>query len=266
MDHPLDGARLKVARAIEHLDLLKRELGEYLDGTLKPYMIRIKEKAEGIAAERLREVRPDVVSWWRIEFDIHRQPPLHLSVVIGDCINNLRSTLDYIAWALATRYAGRPLRTTRPKQDKIYFPLWNDPMRADRACDSLAQWGIPAHAIRTIKDVQPHNQGYELLALLDDLVNADKHRLPLLTITAFDKTELLQLTSSGFTLIGNAPTWVPSFSAEHPFAGNNVQVYPSATMLVTWQDLRMPREPVDRTLENFIKCVADVVPRFEQFF
>ena len=37
------------------------------------------------------------------------------------------------------------------------------------------------------------------------------------------------------------------------------------TLHVTLQDVSTPREPVDRTLEQIIKTVANVIPRFDPF-
>ena len=35
---------------------------------------------------------------------------------------------------------------------------------------------------------------------------------------------------------------------------------------VTFQDITMPREPIDRTLENIVETTANIIPRFEGFF
>jgi uncharacterized membrane protein YcgQ (UPF0703/DUF1980 family) len=43
------------------------------------------------------------------------------------------------------------------------------------------------------------------------------------------------------------------------------KVETQATVYVTWQDPFMPREPVQRTIEDFVKLVANVVPRFDGF-
>jgi len=43
------------------------------------------------------------------------------------------------------------------------------------------------------------------------------------------------------------------------------KVNTQATVCVTWQDTFMPPEPVERTLEDFVKIVADIVPRFDPF-
>jgi hypothetical protein len=59
--------------------------------------------------------------------------------------------------------------------------------------------------------------------------------------------------------------WVPSFSTQHPFAAGNVNVFPGATVFVTWQDATMQREPIDTTLDRFFKSVATVIARFDRF-
>jgi hypothetical protein len=45
----------------------------------------------------------------------------------------------------------------------------------------------------------------------------------------------------------------------------DMDVQIEAGIFITWQDISMPREPVDRTLEDVIKCVANIIPGFERF-
>lgn len=83
MGHALDGVKLKVARAAEHLDVLRVECSAYLDS--RPYELVRKPQLEGEDSE-------DLLFW-----KVHHLPPLRLSVLLGDLLHNLRSSLDHIA-------------------------------------------------------------------------------------------------------------------------------------------------------------------------
>jgi hypothetical protein len=55
----------------------------------------------------------------------------------------------------------------------------------------------------------------------------------------------------------------PGSSEQQP---RSVKVDGQVTVFVALQNVAMPFAPVDRTLEQVVKCVADIVPRFEKFF
>lgn len=87
--NPLDGARLKVVRAQEHLDSLKAEIRMCLDEQL-PGIIRSQPDGE------LQRLTPPAA--------VNIYTPLRLSTIIGDCVNNARAALDYIVWDLAQKF------------------------------------------------------------------------------------------------------------------------------------------------------------------
>src|SRR5258708_428207 len=90
LNHPLDGARLKIVRAQEHIDSLTAEVRMYLDE--KPYEV-IKQHDGHV---------------WRFSPDVTIPPPLRLSTIIGDCLGNARAALDYIMWQLALMHFKDP--------------------------------------------------------------------------------------------------------------------------------------------------------------
>src|SRR5688572_25155006 len=97
MNHPLDGARLKIIRAQEHLDSLKTHILMYLHEL--PYEFR-PEKYGDLQEPIFMPI-------------ITTQPPVRLGTVIGDCVNNARAALDYVAWELATKYFDPPFDVTK---------------------------------------------------------------------------------------------------------------------------------------------------------
>jgi len=175
---------LKLYRARQHMERLEAEVKRWLGGN--PYSIDIEFDPEG---------RQNVL--W---VNALRPPPAEFSLIIGDCLYNLRSTLDSLVYALAIAEQGSPL----PKgiARKVQFPVTKN-------CEgfSSSKWrirDIPEGAQAEIEELQPYNrrQNYyqDSLWVLNELSNIDKHRLPHLTLFA------LRATSIG----GNARTRIGS--------------------------------------------------------
>lgn len=273
---PLDGAKLKIARAQQHLDALEVEIRAYLD--TKPYEFPFRQE------QRLVKTGTAVIT---------KEPPLELGCIFGDCLNNLRTALEYIAWELYTKYKIPPLP---PRQASgIHFPLQK--IAADfssNARPKLEDLAFPAAAIDLIESVQPYQAGYESLGLLNSLVNTDKHKLPMLTIATADTSELvMKLGETKISLIftDTLPDGAilakpvdprsaegikvaqtiqefqrqaasPLLPGEQP---GEVKVDGEVTVFVSLKDSPVPREPVHVTLTKIFKCVSDIVPRFEPF-
>jgi hypothetical protein len=100
---------------------------------------------------------------------IRQEPPPEWAPVLGDCLNNLRSSLDHLAWGLAGE-----------RGKKTAFPLFSKPDGYDSitARNHLRYVRKDAHAL--IKSLQPHfhpdGPQAHPLGLLDRLTNDDKHR------------------------------------------------------------------------------------------
>lgn len=258
MIHPLDGARLKVGRAQEHLDSLKRELQAYLDQD--PYKVGVKE--DGRSHTAFAEVRIE--------------PPLHLAMIVGDCVTNARAALDYIAWELAVHYLGDPPFDPVADRRWVSFPLTINPHDTGyvNKINRFTNRRIPTDVIANIKMVQPHNAGYESLWILHELVNTDKHRVPLLTIGIVNPSMRSLTMVIADVLSGELNTFeatsVTSVTA-FPFPFDTIEVRDVkvdaqgiVSGFVAFQDVSMPREPIDGTLERVIRTVADVIQRFDK--
>lgn len=256
MNHPLDGARLKVVRAQEHIDSLKAEVRMYLDE--EPYEIAAEHDGKS----------------WQFVTTISVNPPLRFSTIIGDCVTNARAALDYISWELAARYV--PNITRDPiRSKKFAFPIREpvDPpgdgyVNKINRLTNLISRGYPAPAIDEIQAVQPNHAGYKPLWWLNELVNFDKHRMPLLTIGHIAGADMEILVRPAVNHMGWAKrvTGVARLTTDGSIPRSDMEVDCQATVYVAWQDVAMPPEPVDRTLEQIIKTVANVIPRFDPFF
>ena len=236
----LDSARLKVVRAQEHLDALRFEARRYLD--TRPYEAATERHGDRI------DVFPRMKT----------PPPVRLSAIIGDCVSNLRSALDYVMWQLAERHTKTPLVVGK---DRPYFPIFSDNKAYANNLKHLARYTIPAVALAELEKVQPYHAGHESLASLRELVNEDKHRLPLLTIAhTVGPGDIYVRDSNGVVATGATSLTIVSASADE-----EVEAEFDAAVFIALQNPAMPREPVEVTLGRMVKCVADVIPRFEPF-
>src|SRR5208283_259832 len=143
MAHPLDGARLKVIRAEEHLNCLKLTIATYVQS----------DPSSGVIKYDGQYIQPDI--------SIAEVNPPTIRSIIGDCLGNCRSALDYIVWELANGYAGRRLVPPPAGNDKPYFPIFADPRKFASSLHSLSKYKIPACAIKEIEAVQPYFGGYQ---------------------------------------------------------------------------------------------------------
>jgi hypothetical protein len=255
--HPLDGARLKVVRAQEHLKSFNEEAWRYMSA--EPYEIVPKREANNVT----------------IECIITAEPPPRLACIVGDLVTNLRASLDYIAWELAM-LAGNPL--TEVQQKQIAFPIAPTQVsftQANGTADRLERvCGVPAATISVIESVQPYHAGYEPLRNLNLLVNRDKHRMLLLCcsvvlengdLSFFQGSRLCWRTQGGIKSIFNLDTWGPQFAEGTPPL--NVKVESKPTVLIAIKDFPVPPTPTFvGILEDAIKCVANIIPRFEPLF
>jgi hypothetical protein len=100
---------------------------------------------------------------------IREKPPVQWSPLIGECLYNLRSSLDHIAWALAGGQG-----------DKTAFPVFTDRSNYARITPGQHLRYVRKDAHAFIESLQPyhHLQGAKnsMLYLLDRLTNDDKHR------------------------------------------------------------------------------------------
>ncbi len=105
--------------------------------------------------------------------------PLRLPLIIGDFLQNLRSSLDYLVWELVLAAKNTP-------DHNNMFPICTTPeaFKAQLARHRLD--GISVDAITEIEALQPYHDGQgikgNVLTMIDDLCNINKHRRVLTTV------------------------------------------------------------------------------------
>lgn len=143
MTPSLDGARAKVERAKEHLDVLDREWQAFVQ--LYPDGATPDHSFDGV---------------WHIItvsplFD--EPPPLRLGLICGDVVHNLRCALDYIIWQLVLKEGNQPTKFNA-------FPIREDREKFLNLLNKRASPRNPLHGIESstvlevIKEMQPYKR------------------------------------------------------------------------------------------------------------
>jgi hypothetical protein len=166
MDY-LEQPRVRLQRAREHIQEFCGEADAYLH--TNPF---------GWTAVTFEENGTKFVS---LRFKVHKNPPIRLGVIAGDCIHNLRAILDNIVWSLGKVF---PPTDAKAKPDKLAFPVCKTlEIYKQTLCNPnySAINSFPAAAQKLIADLQPYNAGSvpaHYLGILHELWNTDKHRSP----------------------------------------------------------------------------------------
>jgi hypothetical protein len=118
-------------------------------------------------------------------------------VIIGETIQNIRTALDYLVYALVLHTRGR-----KPRK-RTQFPISTTAGDLYRNRHQISE--LPGELRRRIRKLQPYqaeSQRSKTLTLIRDLSNADKHRLLLLVDSNLGGPELRQGTTPDTDSIG----------------------------------------------------------------
>jgi hypothetical protein len=113
------------------------------------------------------------------------------TLIIADCLNNLRSALDHLIYAIAIHEAGTE---PPPYEHSLGFPITDSRAEFDDAI-RRGRLGAISETVRAgIELFQPYNRPHPdlppLLGILRTLNNADKHRLLRLAFGAIASGEI----------------------------------------------------------------------------
>jgi hypothetical protein len=89
--------------------------------------------------------------------EVLRKPPSSLSLIIGDCLHNLRSALDSLVFELALAEAQGPL--AKEFEDDSAFPIQHVQTKKSKNNFERMTAGIPRKAKQAIADLQPIHPG-----------------------------------------------------------------------------------------------------------
>lgn len=159
---PLEGARLKVSRVKEQLDLLLLDFSHFLQDDA--YTVR--QEIDGNTGEHVLFYECGEM-----------RPPISWSVRIGEMLYDLRSALDHFVWELVCHDGGKPGRHTE-------FPIIRNAERyfASKAGGGMSKLkGVGSAGHTFIEHLQPYHAGNGVkplhpLYVLHRLSIIDKHR------------------------------------------------------------------------------------------
>jgi hypothetical protein len=154
----LEEPLLKLEHAGDHLKRLQGEMSAFM--VSRPYAIAvIKSREDPVASLRLR---------------IHAPLPPKISLLLGDFIQNLRASLDYLVFQLSL--FSNP-RLSHKQRIAPQFPIL---LKANAAVMARRLQFVPTDARQEIEALQPYRRGdraaEDWLAVLQNLSNRDKHR------------------------------------------------------------------------------------------
>jgi hypothetical protein len=159
-DSPLQESWHKLRRGKEHLYMLELETRKFWDSD--PYTLDY---------ERNGEEFPNL-----LRFKLSKPIPQHAwGLILGDCVHNTRTALDYIAWRLAGSHLN----------DRIsQFPIYSSEDDWNRTQWRFKRQPIHPDALAYIKTLQPYTRPdpkRTVLWLLQELDARDKHKLITMT-------------------------------------------------------------------------------------
>ena len=248
----LDSVRQKILRAADHAKSLELELDGYFK-TNPGKMVMEPESDPNNPTFTLQAKAP---------------MPARLGMVIGDCLQNLRSSLDYLVWELvqATNH--------QPTKDHM-FPICSTPEAFEYQVSKRNRLsGIHSDAVALIEALQPYHLGQDweksVIATLDSLTNINKHRRVLLTLLRGAYAEDMSVIDRNGELWGHGT--MPTFDdnakfGPFPLVGGQVQVNTQLLVSVTFDEGAAKGMEVTQCLNVWMRYVLeDIVPRFERFF
>jgi hypothetical protein len=177
--------------------------------------------------------------------------PTHLSLIIGDVLQNLRSALDYLVWELVIAAKNEPTQYNA-------FLICST-AKSFREAKGKRLKGVDAEAIALIESLQPYHFGEQRksnasLLVLDELANINKHRRILLT-------RLAPVVLDGLASRDDKPKIII------PFGMNESDVNTQYAASIQFNDGPAQGLEIINCVNTISRCIhTNVLPLFERFF
>lgn len=145
--------KAKILRAEQHLSDLEKLDSQY-------------NQVE--CALTIQESSDTGISHFNVELP---SPPNDAPMIVGDCLNNLRSSLDYVIWQIVDAS-----KIAKPSNANM-FPICDTEVEFKNQIKRNRLRGVPEDAVNQIALLQPYaGHTNQPLSLLNKLCNKDKHR------------------------------------------------------------------------------------------
>jgi len=256
----MESVDAKIHRAKHHLSDLTQRLGELGRGH-KPEMV----------------LKTDSQHAWLVVYYQEPYAPLSLSVVFGDFLYNLRSSLDALVCALIRKGGHAPTRNAS-------FPIYSSAADYERCtkrgtkADVLA--GMPNDARSIVRTFQPFMRGsrtqdLDPLYQLNLMCNRDKHQASHIILGYATEAHfalhigdgrIVQFSSEG-PLIGHGPWQIPIQVSPSDLQSNHrIEAAGGAEFLVQADEPGQGRPVLDLAYTCLRYVEEKVIPRFKPFF
>jgi hypothetical protein len=246
----------KIYRAGEHFKEVESHLRRYFQSNPGKVMVEPGSTPDSVVAT----------------FKAKHGIPVRIPLIIGDCLQNARSALDYLVWELVRANGHVPGRHNMFPICQSYDSFKDALERRGKRPGALE--GIHADAIAEIESFQPYNLGQDweqqsLLFVLDKFTNINKHRRVLLTdmrASAPGDIEVINIDGELWTHC-SLPA-VEAGAKIGPFpTGEQMQVNPKIVAFVAFDEAPVQGREVGTILGGMVRHVhLDIVPRFKRFF
>jgi hypothetical protein len=203
--HPLDGCRAKIDRAKHHIDDLDANFKKFFS----VYQHRVVGHFDANGTEYILRA-----------FGV--QPTPTFSVIAGEVVHHLRSSLDHLVHALILRNKGTPANNNQ-------FPICLAEFTYKRVVQSGVIKGISPAARAIIDRLQPYQKAKprdDALAILNKFSNTDKHRLLVVVASAMAIPNRLHIGP------GNMADYQITNFAPQNWAGHTVRTSQNGTELL----------------------------------
>lgn len=248
----LDSVKLKIFRAAVHYKELEGEFEKYFQTN----PAKIVRQEQGTPDQYIGRVEPKAPI------------PSRFPLIIGDCLQNLRSSLDYLVWELV-------LAANNASGKDHMFPICStsDSFKSQLGRGRLG--GVHTDAVVEIEALQPFQLGQDfdkaILWVLDDFCNVNKHRRLLLTMLRGASGSIEETrTIDGKVWIRTELSHVEPDAKVGPFPiveGGRVHVNAPVISFLAFDEGAARGMEVSSRLGAMLNYVKDdVVPRFERFF
>lgn len=254
MGNPLDSVREKITRAEAHLESIIAEIEWHKNQCT----VLARKQPEGDSLFELYASFPE--------------PSLRLSCIISDCLNNLRTALDYIVHELASKYGELVIHNM--------FPIANTSDAYDRQVEQRDRLhDVPQKARAIIEKLQPYNGArvkrfWHPLYVLNRLTNVDKiHLLTLIVVCGPRPTFVLDDSHGGMRIDGLSITKPFQNGARiadqriTEIQADEVSLRIEQGLYVAFKDVPWGDLSVETVLSNVVEFIKnEVVPKFDPFF
>jgi hypothetical protein len=244
----------KMYRAGTHLKELQSELQGYFHDDPGQLVAEPQTAADSITAT----------------FQMKSRMPARLPIIAGDCLQNMRSALDYLVWELVRAEGEEPGKHNMfpicPTEDAFKDALKSRGKRSG----NLA--GVNEDAVAMIDRLQPYRLGEDweqsIIFTLNELTNINKHRRILLTDLKATIADLKVFNING-QIWGYGTLPVADDDAKFgPFAvtGQTVNVDSTLTAFVTFNETKAKGREIASALDGIICYLMEEIASFKGFF